>query len=409
MRWELTSAVAFSAVTVAAAALAMDDGLDRAAGKALFDRNWVPAPASTDAADGLGPMYNARSCAACHQGGGAAKVEPGAAAPRSDILGLVVRLGSAHGAHDPYYGRQLQTSAVQGLDPEARVTVDLGGAAMSANGGRPKLAVALAGPPLEAGIAEELRAAPSLRGRGALESVPDAAILKLAAANAGNADGVRGRANIVTDANGKSVVGRYGWKAGFASLRDQVADAFALELGLSTPVRPEPYGDCTTAETACRSMPTGESAAFEGREVSGQMLDLVTSYVRGLPAPRLPDDAEGARLFASTGCSACHVPMLPGHGGEPVRAFTDLLLHDMGAGLDGGVGEPGVKSSEWRTAPLADLDPREGTRRYLHDGRAATLTEAVLWHQGEGAHARTAFEALPEADRRKLIEYLERL
>lgn len=406
MKRKLTAAAALC--TVAATALATNDGLDRAVGKALFDRNWVPAPASTDAADGLGPLYNARSCVACHQGGGGMRIAPGAGA-RDDILGLVVRLGAADGTPDPYYGHQLQTSAVQGLDPEARVTVDLDAAAMQANGGKPKLDIALAGPPAKAGIAQELRLAPSMRGRGALETIPDEVILRGADRQDHDGDGVRGRAHMVTGADGRKAVGRFGWKASFATLREQVADAFVLELGLSTPVRPQPFGDCTAEQSACRSMPTGESAAFEGREISNQMLDLVTTYVRGLPASRTPDDAGGARLFAATGCSACHVPTLPGQGGEPVRAFTDLLLHDMGAGLDGGVGEAGVKPSEWRTAPLADLDPRDGKRRYLHDGRAGTLTEAVGWHQGEGAHARRMFEALSETDRQSLIAYLERL
>lgn len=395
---------------LAAAALAMDDGLDRAAGKALFDRNWVPAPASTNAADGLGPLYNARSCAACHQGsGGGARINGQHDAPRDDILGLVVRLGSPAGVPDPHYGRQMQTSAVQGLAPEAHVSVDLGPAALSANAGKPKFALVLAGPPLRTGIAAELRLAPSLHGRGALEAVPDHAVLARADPDDRDGDGIRGRAHMVTGSDGKRAVGRYGWKAAHATLEEQVADAFALDLGLSNPARPHPFGDCTEAQTACLAMPTGESAAFDGREISNRMLALVTGFVRSLPAPKPPDDPEGARLFAATGCSDCHVPTLPGYGGEPVRAFTDLLLHDMGAGLDGGVGEPGVKSAEWRTAPLADLDPRRGQRRYLHDGRAATLTDAVRWHQGEGARASRAFEALAGEDRRKLIEYLEQL
>ncbi|MBN8998076.1 MAG: c-type cytochrome, partial [Rhizobiales bacterium] len=149
---------------------------------------------------------------------------------------------------------------------------------------------------------------------------------------------------------------------------------------------------------------------FDGEEISNEMLRVLAAYVDGLQAPPAVDDPRGAALFAATGCAACHVPDMPALGGGTVRVFSDLLLHDMGPGLDDGVGEPGVLSSEWRTAPLLTLSTRTGTdRRYLHDGRAATIADAVLAHGGEADPARSRFEALSGEDRAALLAYLETL
>jgi CxxC motif-containing protein (DUF1111 family) len=135
----------------------------------------------------------------------------------------------------------------------------------------------------------------------------------------------------------------------------------------------------------------------------------VAAFVRSLDA-RPADSAQQAdrALFAATGCASCHVPEMPGADGGPVRAYTDLLLHDMGEGLDDGMGEPGVASSEWRTAPLAALAPRKD-RRYLHDGRAATLDAAIRAHGGEAAAAQTRYADLDASDRRALLAFLEGL
>ena len=115
------------------------------------------------------------------------------------------------------------------------------------------------------------------------------------------------------------------------------------------------------------------------------------------------------RLFTAVGCAACHRPTMPDAAGAPVRAFTDLLLHDMGAGLDDGVGEPGVAATEWRTAPLVDLGLRDGSRRYLHDGRAVTIDAAIAAHGGEAAAARARYRALTPADRAPLLRFIEGL
>ncbi len=248
------------------------DPLDAALGKALFDRNWIPAPASTDASDGLGPLFTARSCTTCHSRGEGARVvtrDDGS----KDIAGAVVRFGRADGTTDPFYGLELQTNAVPGLMPEGSAQF------------LPKLEYKLNGPPLADGVKAGARLAPSLFGRAAFEDVPDEEILKRADPDDRDGDGVRGRANRTAQG-----IGRYGWKAAQVTLEEQVAHAFAFDIGLSSPKQPLPYGDCTTLETACLAAPNGESPLFEGHEISGMMLRARCELSRNACArgPRLP-------------------------------------------------------------------------------------------------------------------------
>ncbi len=364
------------------------DSLDAALGKALFDRQWIPAPASTNASDGLGPLFTSRSCTGCHarsDGAHLATRDDGTA----DIAGAVVRFGTTDGTTDPYYGLELQTNAVPGLIPEGHARF------------LPTLKYDLNGPPLAKGIHAGARLAPPLFGKAAFDDVPDDEILKRAAANARDGGPVKGHANVT--ARG---IGRYGWKAARISLDEQVAHAFAFDIGLSSPLFPLPYGDCTKLETACLASPNGESPAFEGREVSSAMIGVVARYLETLNGRPL---AEVPALFTSTGCAACHVPSLAIRDGREIPAFTDLLLHDMGPGLDDGVGEPGVKSSEWRTAPLINGRLRPEQRRYLHDGSAATVEEAIEKHCGEAEHSRILFETLAADDKKRLVDYVNGL
>ncbi|HML30575.1 MAG TPA: di-heme oxidoredictase family protein, partial [Hyphomicrobium sp.] len=224
---------------------------------------------------------------------------------------------------------------------------------------------------------------------------------KRAAAHARGGGPVKGRANITPHG-----IGRYGWKASHVSIQEQIAHAFAFDIGLSSPLFPLPYGDCTKLETDCLSSPNGESPLFEGREISSTMIGMVASYLTSLHARPLTDTSA---LFAATGCAACHVPTLKTRDGREIPAFTDLLLHDMGPGLDDGVGEPGVKSFEWRTAPLINGRLRPEERRYLHDGSAATVEEAVERHCGEAEHSRALFEALTIEDKKRLVDYVNGL
>ena len=385
-------AAAISFVSVAALAAAEIDG---AAGRALFNRVWIAAPSSTDASDGLGPLFNARSCATCHAKGGGARIvtRPDG---RRELLGAVVRFGDAQGVTDPVYGLQLQTDAVPGMQPEGSAQF------------LPRLSFDLEGQALADGIKAGVRLAPPLAGRAAFDTVTDDEIATRADPEDQDRDGISGRVNRL-QADGKIAIGRFGWKAAHSTLPDQIAHAFAIDIGLSSPRQPKPWGDCTAQEAKCLAAPNGESPLLDGRELSAQMIGLVASYLETLRPPLAPQDSRAAELFRTTGCAACHVPALTSKSGAPVPAFTDLLLHDMGPELDDGAGEPGVASSEWRTAPLIGRGLNAGAGRYLHDGSAATISAAVQRHGGEANTSRQAFQRLTARDRKRLVDYVGNL
>jgi CxxC motif-containing protein (DUF1111 family) len=387
-----------SAATAASGAYATGE-LDAVLGKALFERDWIPAPASTDSADGLGPLFAARSCAGCH--GGEARSARFTEAQEGKIAarGLVVRFADAEGKPDPVYGHLLQNQAVEGMQSEGRIVVTPD----AADGY--DLAVHLARGPLDPATKQSVRLAPALSGRALLERIDPDAVLALADPDDRGGDGISGRVRLI-QRDGQRVLGRYGWKAGNADLAEQVSDAFAFDLGLSNARRPLPHGDCTEREPDCTGGPSGASARMAGHEISHEMIALVAAFVESLQMPERKD--EGTELFAATGCAACHQPSLPGEDGESIAAYTDLLLHDMGADLDDGVGEPGVASAEWRTAPLMAMSVGKG-RRYLHDGRAATIDAAIAAHGGEATAARSRYEALSDEERRALVAFVESL
>ena len=155
-------------------------------------------------------------------------------------------------------------------------------------------------------------------------------------------------------------------------------------------------------------MPTGTEGG-NGPELKNDEVDQLSKFVASLPLPKSRDKLIQPLAFASAQCGLCHVPRMPATGGSTVSIFSDLLLHDMGEGLTGAAPDGNASASEWRTAPLIDLDPRGGKRRYLHDGRAASVEEAILWHGGEAKHARDLFGALSAGDKAALLRYLESL
>ncbi len=364
-----------------------DTRLDRHMGKALFERIWVPAPSSARATDGLGPLFNARACAACHPGGGAVAINEAAGSFSS--TGLVARFGDGLGGGDPYYGQQLQTAAITGLSPEGSVML---------RDGVPVLT--LDGTELAPGTRVGLRRAPTLAGRGMIEQVTDIALLALSDPDDLDGDGVSGRVRL----DGVRI-GRFGWKAEHVTLADQVASAFAVDLGLSSARHPVHSGDCTARQTDCVALQDGSDGLGGGFELSEAVIDLVTDYVAELGQVR-PGDPEGLALFTSIGCAACHRPAMETRDGH-VAIYSDLLLHHMGDDLADGFAQGDVEAGEWRTAPLIGLAGAQG--RLLHDGRAANIREAIGWHGGEGAASREAFSGLHALDQRALIEFVSGL
>ncbi|MCR8724165.1 di-heme oxidoredictase family protein [Frigidibacter sp. ROC022] len=387
--------------------------LEFLAGKALFDKLWVSSPSSTLVSDGLGPLYNARSCAACHPGGGGAGL-PGAGEPS---VGLVVQIsvsGPQGPEPDPVYGRQIQTRGIAGHAAEAAVRLDWTEHEVALSGGEtarlrqpePSLTDVAYGAPAP-GLMLSPRLAPRLRGLGLIDRLPDAAILAAEDPEDRDGDGISGRAN----RDGAGRPGRFGWKASQPDLRHQAAAAFADDIGLGSPLRPGGWGDCTAAQAACRAAPDG--AGPDGAEVTDQMLDLVSLYTRNLaaPVPAGSPDPRGAELFETVGCALCHRPRL-GDAPDAPAAYSDFLLHDMGPGLADHRPQGDATGQEWRTAPLWGMSARGPDGHpapLLHDGRARSPLEAILWHDGEARPMRDRVVEMPPKDRAALIRYLESL
>jgi CxxC motif-containing protein (DUF1111 family) len=380
---------------VAAPALALAASLDAVVGRALFERNWVSAPSSTQADDGLGPLYDAPSCAACH-------APRGGASGNGLMPGMVIRLGNAKATGDPVYGSQLQTHGVAGQTPE----------------GNPKLVwretedgrvadIALTDLGYGALASEtkvSLRRAPALDGAALLARIPETEILKQAAAEKRRGD-VAGEPAWVTD-NGKRVLGRFGWRAETPTLASQIALAFSRDIGLSTSAHPEAYGECTERESACRAAPQGAKPGEV--EVPDALVIAVVKHIETLK-PTMPSNAKQAEaLFAKTGCAECHATLRLTDG-TPVPAYTDLLLHRMGEGLNDGIAEAAAAPGQWRTAPLWNVAESLKMGGLLHDGRARNVAEAILWHGGEAAFARTRFQALSAADKAALAAFVSGL
>jgi CxxC motif-containing protein (DUF1111 family) len=400
-------------------------------GNALFQKLWIAAPASTKGSDGLGPLHNARACQDCHvkDGRGPAPTDEGVV-PGTFLLRLGLPDLQAIAAHvaDPTYGFQLQTSAAAGQTAEGRVTVTWTPVPVTLSDGtvvtlrKPSYGVAALGHgPLDAATALSPRAAPQMIGLGLLEAIPADEILAREDPDDADADGISGRANRVGDQ-----LGRFGLKAGQPSLRDQSAQAFFADMGLSTDLHPDPWGDCTAAQPACVTAPHGqEPGTRDGLEVDRESLDLVTYYARnlGVPARRKLDDPatlRGKEIFHSLNCVGCHTPKhvtarlpdQPEQSFQLIWPYTDLLLHDMGEALADGLPEHLASGSEWRTPPLWGLgltqqvSPNAG---FLHDGRARTILEAILWHGGEAEGQRNAVIDLAPEDRAALLAFLESL
>lgn len=398
-------------------------------GNSFFNQNWVSAPSTVTTRDGLGPLFNARSCSGCHFKDGRGRP------PERDqpLVSLIVRISVAVDAHahaaprpHPVYGAQLQTEALPGMPREAALTLEYDEQPGQFPDGepyslrKPRLRIQQLGyGPLGDALQTSLRAAPALIGVGLLESVPEDEIVARADADDSNRDGISGRANRVWDDARKAYsLGRFGWKAEQPSVRAQVASAFATDMGLSSELAPQ--DDCTAPQGACLEHPSGGTP-----EVSRAIFEAVVHYTERLAVPaRRGEHAEGVRrgaeLFARVGCERCHVERLrTGEQGQhpqlsrrDIQPYTDLLLHDLGDGLADHRPAFVADGREWRTAPLWGLGlvaKVNGHREFMHDGRARGVAEAVLWHGGEGESAKRAFMQLDPAQRADLCAFVESL
>jgi len=394
-------------------------------GRSLFRQSWVVAPARDQQVDGLGPLYNRLACVSCHAGNGRGKAPTG---PDARMQAMLVRLSvagqDAHGGPRPHpvYGDQLSEEGIPGVPAEGRARLEWETLEATLQDGevvplrRPRIAFFDLGYGPLGPVQTSARVGQPVFGLGLLAAVPDRTLQALARTH--RPDGVRGRLNQVWQVpEGRSAPGRFGWKSSQPNLRQQVASAMIGDLGITSTLFPQ--NNCTPAQVACRAAPHGGTP-----ELSKTQLDDLTAYLAllAVPAPREPDAPQirqGRLVFDRAGCTACHLPVLrtgphawPALSNRTIAPYTDLLLHDMGPGLADNRPDFRATGRQWRTPPLwgiglSDLVGEDAG--YLHDGRARTLQEAIVWHGGEAQAARNRYAALPRAEREALLAFLRSL
>jgi len=403
-----------------------DNGLFFFVGNSFFRQNWIAAPSSTTARDGLGPLFQARSCSSCHllDGRGQPPLDP-----NGESIGLLMRMSimgtGAHGEPlgDPTYGDQLQDNAIQGVSYEGKLNItysELAGTYPDGN------TYSLRVPnytinQLQYGNLSATQFSPRVAqqviGLGLLEAVPEQTILANADPADANGDGISGKANYVWDAQHQTTaLGRFGWKANQPSIYQQVCGAFLGDMGITTPLfNIENCG----AIPNCQNITNGGSP-----EIPNDDLNKIVIYSRTLAVParrdwQEQDVLEGKKLFTALACDKCHTPKMQtgtaditALSNQTIRPYTDLLLHDMGNALADNRPDFLADGNEWRTQPLWGLGLIQTVNNHtflLHDGRARNIEEAILWHGGEAEKSKEDFKKLSKTDRDKLILFLNTL
>ncbi len=416
--------------------LPMTKRLDFSVGNSFFRNPWVQAPASTDARDGLGPLFNTNGCQNCH-------IKDGRGHPPeandTHAVSMLVRLSipamtpEQKKAYikdgvipEPTYGGQLQDFALQDQTPEGQIKITYTDAPVKFTDGtevvlrEPKLEITDLGyGDMHPDTQFSARVAPPMIGLGLLESIPDATLEAWADEQDKNADGISGKTNRVWDVQKNDfAIGRFGWKAGQPTLMQQNAAAFNGDVGLTS--RLFPNENCTSRQSLCADLPNGGQP-----EVSDKILNFVEFYSQHLAVPirrNVNDDQVvlGQKLFASAGCESCHKTNvktakregLPALSEQTIHPYTDMLLHDMGEGLADHRPEYLASGTEWRTPPLWGIGYTQevnGHTYFLHDGRARNLMEAVLWHGGEAEAAKSKVLTFNQKERDALIAFLNSL
>ncbi len=407
-----------------------------AVGNSFFRRNWVEAPSSTKARDGLGPHFIARSCGGCHDQDGRGAPPTVRNGQHEPPVALLLRLSvPGTDAHrgvvpEPTYGDQLANAAVSGVRPEGQVRIRLVPVRGRFADGtpytlmRPEYRITDLGyGPMAANVMLSPRIAPQLPGMGLLEAIPEAEVLRNVQQQAALPGPIKGQANRVwDDFFGVEALGRFGWKANVASVAQQTAGAFAGDMGITS--TPHPREACSAAQKDCLAAPSGGQPGAP--EIDDRTLADVVFYTATLgPAARRDHDdpqvRQGQKLFAQADCAVCHRPSYvtgaPPHPafsspkvrGQRIWPYTDLLLHDMGEALADGRPDFQANGRQWRTPPLWGLGlvpDVNNHQRLLHDGRANGVLEAILWHGGEAQAARDAVLRMRREDRDALVRFV---
>ncbi|WP_318437295.1 di-heme oxidoreductase family protein [Photobacterium leiognathi] len=428
-----TGANAFS---LPASNLPMSKRLDFSVGNSFFRNPWVQAPATTDARDGLGPIFNTNGCQNCH-------IKDGRGHPpeKDDMnsVSMLVRMSipaltdeqkqqliKSGVIPEPTYGDQLQDFALPDAKPEGKIALTYIDVPVTFADGevitlrKPNLSITdLNYGPIADDVMLSARIAPPMIGLGLLEHIPEQTLKRFVAEQAAENKGVSGKLNKVWDVRAnKTVTGRFGWKAGQPNLMQQNAAAFNGDIGLTNALFEQE--NCTDKQTICVELPNGGK-----HEASEKVLTFVEFYSQHLAVPARrnindPQVMKGEKLFADIGCQSCHrtqiktakVPERPALSEQMINPYTDLLLHDMGEGLADNRSEFLANGQEWRTPPLWGLGYTEevnGHTNFLHDGRARSVMEAVLWHGGEAQTSRDKVLQLSKSDRQALVAFLDSL
>lgn len=391
-------------------------------GDTFFTEPWVDAPGETAERDGLGPTYLAASCAGCHIADGRSSSLDN---HPDDSIG-VLRFTDGHGAQANLddYREQIQAFGVPGVPAEGSFEVSWVEEAGTYPDGstytlrRPVVRATGTYSDISDRSALSPRLAPPLIGLGLLEAIPEEEVVAMADPDDANGDGISGRAHYVTSVgSGTEELGRFGFKANVATVEDQTAIAYLLDIGITSPLFPTE--NCPSAQVECLAAPSGGEP-----EIGRERFDDVVFYTQTLAVPSRPfaeDESvvAGSELFEEIGCVACHVAKwetgdhaISAVSGQTIYPYTDLLLHDMGPGLSDGRSDGDATATEWKTPALWGLGLTRTVNSaagFLHDGRARSIEEAILWHGGEASGARTGFVALSAEDRHLVLVFLKSL
>ena len=427
------------------------------AGKALANQPWVKAPTITTARDGLGPIYNARTCLSCHVKGGKGFIPANNKTPLTSTLVRLSTLGNeaeklkqSGVIPHPVYGDQIQSQSISlahqlrhsqkpgtlkhDVAPEAYIYINWVENKFTYPD---QHSVMLRSPqldfqslgygPLGEDTLYSIRVAPTLHGMGLVSLIAEQDILDLSDEDDINQDGISGRANQVWDVEKQATaMGRFGLKSNKPTLKMIVAGAFTNDLGITNSLAPNQ--PCTDLQPSCLNIPNGNDKVDGHKvpvELPDPLLELVVNFNRDLaPVERRnskdKDVLAGRELFYQTGCNQCHNPRFvtqkseqtPHLSEQIIWPYSDFLLHDMGPDLADGRPDFLATGNEWRTPPLWGvglLSQVNGMATLLHDGRARTVEEAILWHGGEAESAKSRFVSLEKEDRERLIKFVNSL
>ncbi|MCW8930554.1 MAG: c-type cytochrome [Gammaproteobacteria bacterium] len=394
-------------------------------GKSFFNIPWVEAPSATTARDGLGPLFNANTCLSCHSGNGAGfSLDQDGHINRSLVFRLskqesqldpqLKKIVTTQGfIADPVYGAQININGVHGVLFEGTPKVSYSTQTIQYADGQsiqlqmPKFSlINLNYGPLDKSTVISPRVALSLVGLGEIEKISEQDILANEDVEDRNNDGISGKANRVYSLEKKkSVLGRFSWKASAPTVKQQVASALHNDMSLTTPLINNE--NCTKFQHDCL-----EAQGSQSLEVPMKRLEAISYYISHLKVPaqrKTHSNRQGFKLFKKTGCSSCHKSSFVTSENNRIYPFSDFLLHDMGEALSDQRNEFLAQPREWRTPPLWGIGLAETLSNnvsYLHDGRARSIEEAILWHGGEAESITQKFKQLTKSERQSLIQFI---